>query len=323
VLPKLLTTNLAAVDPHGSFTTSLAKWGTHADPYRHVPGWSCAVARRADTHLAVEGDGELVRLAEGREAEVFLRPDGSVLKLMRDPAFEPRVHTEAAVLELLDDQEHLAPRCFGVVTLEGKPGLVEERIVGVDLATLMGRRPWLVWKGAAVLANTHLKVHGRQAPDSLPDLNGELRRQIETAPALPGHLAAFALEILNGLPDGDRLCHGDYHPGNVLGSWAAPTVIDWGNAARGHPAADVARTNVLLRMGDPMPNASRLLKVLASFGQRYFAQRYLSAYCRQTAFQIDLLRQWEVVRAAARFCEGIASEYGTLIAFIESQQRLR
>jgi hypothetical protein len=28
VLPKLLTANLAAVDPHGSFTTSLAYWAT-------------------------------------------------------------------------------------------------------------------------------------------------------------------------------------------------------------------------------------------------------------------------------------------------------
>jgi hypothetical protein len=83
---------------------------------------------------------------------VFLRPDGSVLKLMRDPTFEPRVHTEADVLELLDDQEHLAPRFFGVVTLEGKPGLIVERIVGADLAALMGGRPWLIWKGAAVLA---------------------------------------------------------------------------------------------------------------------------------------------------------------------------
>jgi hypothetical protein len=28
VLPKLLTTNLSAVDPHGSVTTSLMFWGT-------------------------------------------------------------------------------------------------------------------------------------------------------------------------------------------------------------------------------------------------------------------------------------------------------
>jgi hypothetical protein len=56
VLPKLLTTNLEQVDPHGSFTTSLAYWGTlralrnrlsameaegwYHDPYgRHEARW--------------------------------------------------------------------------------------------------------------------------------------------------------------------------------------------------------------------------------------------------------------------------------------------
>ncbi|TMA37195.1 MAG: aminoglycoside phosphotransferase family protein, partial [Deltaproteobacteria bacterium] len=44
--------------------------------------------------------------------------------------------------------------------------------------------------------------------------------------------------MLETLPDGDQLCHGDMHPGNIMLSRRGPMVIDWTNARRGHPAAD-------------------------------------------------------------------------------------
>jgi hypothetical protein len=42
---------------------------------------------------------KLVWFAEGRTADVLLRPDGSVLKLMRDPDAMPLIEREAAALE--------------------------------------------------------------------------------------------------------------------------------------------------------------------------------------------------------------------------------
>jgi Phosphotransferase enzyme family len=41
----------------------------------------------------------------------------------------------------------------------------------------------------------------------------------------------FAMRVLDGLPDGDRLCHGDYHPGNVLLTANRTRVIDQAGAA--------------------------------------------------------------------------------------------
>src|SRR5215475_12266456 len=29
------------------------------------------------------------------------------------------------------------------------------------------------------------------------------------------------------MPDGDRLCHGDFHPLNILGNTLDPMIIDW------------------------------------------------------------------------------------------------
>lgn len=40
------------------------------------------------------------------------------------------------------------------------------------------------------------------------------------------------------MPDGDHLCHGDFHPRNVLGEALQPILIDWPNACCGDPASD-------------------------------------------------------------------------------------
>lgn len=48
--------------------------------------------------------------------------------------------------------------------------------------------------------------------------------------------------ILPAVSRGDRLLHLDLHPDNAILSPGGPFVVDWTNARRGDPAADVALT---------------------------------------------------------------------------------
>lgn len=260
-------------------------------------------------------------LAQGREAEVFLEADGAVLKLQRDPAYGDRVQREAAALDALQRQGHLAPRVLRTVTVDGRPGLVMERVDGGDLLSLLGRRPLQVFRGGAVMGEVHAAMHECRAPEDLPDLRNEVRRRIGAADALAGGLRERALAVLDGLPGGERLCHGDLHLGNILGSWDAPVVIDWGDASRGDPVADVARTRLLHRFGVPPPGAPIVARALAPPGRRILAARYLSAYRRQTARPIDpsALERWEIVWAAARLWEPIPEEHPALLRFLRAR----
>jgi hypothetical protein len=269
----------------------------------------------------VTGGHGLTLLAEGREAEVFLRPDGTVLKLLRHPAMAERATREAAALGALNAHGTLAPRCIATVEMDGRPGLVLERVPGPDFLTVMGSRPWLVFRVGAVTARAHAAMHDQTAPATLPDLRHELRSRIARAPVLPRLSAAFALDLLEALPAGDRLCHGDFHPGNVLGTWARPAVIDWGDASRGDPVADVARTDLLLRVGAPPPGAALPLRVLIPLGRRLLADRYLTVYRRLHPVDADRLARWKVVRAAARLADGIEEEYEELLAFVDAARR--
>jgi aminoglycoside phosphotransferase (APT) family kinase protein len=263
---------------------------------------------------------ELTPLAAGREAEVFLRPDGAVLKLMRSPEYEDRAEREAAALETLAGG-HLAPRLVDVVWIDGRPGLVLERIAGTDLLTLLMRQPWLFLRAATVMGRVHAEMHQSKASSSLPQLNDSLRARIAGAHALAPELASYALGILDTLPEGDRLCHGDFHPGNIIGTWKALVVIDWGDASRGDPMADVARTELLHRLGAPPPGTPAPFVALMKIGRRLLARRYLAVYRRASPVDPNQLSRWLVVRVAARFVEGIEEEYDTLTSFLENRRR--
>jgi hypothetical protein len=90
------------------------------------------------------------------------------------------------------------------------------------------------------------------------------------------------------MPEGDRLCHGDI---NVLGEVSRPVVIDWPDACRGDPAADLCRPYLLLRL-----HAAGI------------AEPYLDAYCRISNVTWEKVLDWLPCVAAARLAEDIPDE---------------
>jgi aminoglycoside phosphotransferase (APT) family kinase protein len=257
--------------------------------------------------------GELERLAEGREAEVFLRGDGLVLKLWREPSYAPRRDREGAALRVLGSAGLPAPRVHEVVTVDGRPGLVVDRVPGISLLDEVGANPLRFERVARAMAEAHAAMHDVVAPADLPRLKDELRDRIDAAEPLPPELRPQVLAVLDALPDGDRLCHGDLHPGNMLGTASGPTVIDWGDASRGDPLGDVVRSTLLMRVGEPPPGAPRLIRLLARGGGSLLSARYVAHYRRQRHVDMTDVARWRTVRAAARLAEPIPEEHPRLL----------
>ena len=268
----------------------------------------------------MEAPDELVRIGEGVQAEVFLRPDGTVLKLWRSPTGQAAVEREATALRALSAYGSMAPGLVGVVEARGRPGLVMERVEGGGLAAALRSRPWSVGRTATTLARCHATIHALSAPVGLPALNDELRQRIQCSDRIPAHVAAFVLEVLADLPPGDRLCHGDFHVANVLGTSERPIVIDWPNATRGDPDADVAHTNVLHRFGRPREGTNRLERGVVNLGRAAFGSRYLSAYLSLRPIEPARLERWEIVRAAARLATAVAGEAPGLLRFLAQRR---
>ena len=84
------------------------------------------------------------RLAAGRTAEVFTWGEQDILKLFRPGIPPDQAKEEADLAAALHAAGVPSPALRGQVEVEGRPGLIYERITGPSLETLVHSRPWLL-----------------------------------------------------------------------------------------------------------------------------------------------------------------------------------
>jgi aminoglycoside phosphotransferase (APT) family kinase protein len=270
--------------------------------------------------MSVVNVAGLEKIAEGREAEIFAYEPGKVLRLLRDSDDAGRLEAEAQTMRAARDAGLPVPAPYDVINVDGRAGLIMDRVDGPDLLTEMGQKPWIVLRGARVTGELHARLNAVRAPDGTRSVHDVIRRRVDGVP-LPGDLRAFVLGLLEGLPDGDAVCHGDFHPGNIIDTPEGPQIIDWPNATRGHADADYARTRLLLRLGDPPPGTQPILRYLIGVVRGVFLRRYDATYRRLRKPDDAALARWEVVRAADRLWDGIEVERAKLLSIIESAYR--
>ncbi len=258
----------------------------------------------------------LVRIGQGRAAEVFALDRARVVKVARATA-DDSLEREAAALRAAKQAGMSVPAVHELTEIDGRRALVMDRAPGVDMLRRFGARPWTLLRAGSKLGRLHAKLHATVAPDVLPTVKAEIARRIETSPHVPPDVLARVTQILAGLPDGDRLCHLDYHPGNVLTDGATLTVIDWPAACRGDPLADVAATVLALRGGTPTPGTPLLTRLFAPLGRKVLLGGYSRGYQRARPIDRALLHRWQVVMACLRLTYGIGGEREPLLATID------
>jgi len=212
--------------------------------------------------------GEL--LGRGGSGEVFAFGPGRVLKLFW-PKYAYAVEMEARKARAVWRAGVRAPAVYELVELDGRPGIVYERIDGPLLFTRLGSGDAAVREVGRQLAELHVEMHRHELPE-LEDLVEEITRGIESLPEAERSSARARLACV---PRGKALYHGDFHPGNVI-LGAEIVVIDWVNAFSSHPAFDVARSAVGMRfqgVRDDTPPRSRVIRdaVTEEYLDRYLA----------------------------------------------------
>ena len=173
------------------------------------------------------------------------------------------------------------------------------------------RQPWKVLQYGRLLAELQVRMHESVFLADVPAQRKRLQNKIKNAEALPEYLKPKLLRALDSLPEGDRVCHGDFHPDNVLISSGNANIIDWIDASRGNPLADVARTSIILRgaaESAQIPNP--VLKMFV----KLFHSTYLNRYFRLHSSGQEEYRRWLPIAAAARLTEGIKESEAWLVA---------
>jgi aminoglycoside phosphotransferase (APT) family kinase protein len=243
--------------------------------------------------------------------------DHHVLKLFNAGFPIEWIQAEVQATRIAHKANLSVPAVGDLVKVDGRVGIIYERVDGMSMLHAFATRPWTFLSAVRQFVALHVAMHTCVQPE-LPSQRERLRHVIQEAPGLTVEVKERAQRRLEQLPDGDVICHGDYHPDNILMSAQGPVVIDWMTATRGNPLADVARTLLMCRLGSTPPGAGCLVRGATRLGQGVFHKVYLWEYVRHRPFPRERLEAWIPVLAAARLAEHIPEEEARLIALVET-----
>ncbi len=254
-------------------------------------------------------------LARGRTADVYEWRDGQIIKLFYDWVPDSWIQREAEISRAMSASSLPVPKFIEEVTAAGRRGLVFERIAGHSMVELLAARPWQFGRLARQMAELHAALHTENGR-TLRQLREELTDLIEGTGYVPAELKGEILTRLGRLPDGDALCHFDFHPGQIILSPKGPVALDWTAALKGDPAADIARTLVLLNFGE-VPNVGLAVRLTIALVRKGFQRQYLSRYLTlQPQVTAARVQEWMIPVAAARLAEDISGEREPILVYL-------
>ena len=229
-----------------------------------------------------------------------------VVRMLPSPLRAPQAAREAAVQGWCADRGYAAPQVLAVLGPEDGfdlPTQVMERASGTTMLDAFTAAPWRARRLVDRLAGLAHRLHALPTDGFPPDpatlVDHRLRLPREAVGRLDRAELAAALERVEQLDgramDGAAVvCHGDFHPLNVIVDGDAASVIDWTDAGLGPPEADVARTALLFHVA-AIAATSAVERAALKVAGPWLSRRYLRTYRAGAALDPDRLRVWEVL----------------------------
>ncbi len=182
----------------------------------------------------------LQKLAEGNTAEIFQLDNNRILKLFKPcyskDAMLHEYHNHQVVSGLLDS----VPKLYEIVEENGRFGYIMEQIKGTNLAELLLNEHTFT-KAMEQFVFLH-KEWNKEASSEVISYKDWMKAMMADKEG-----NAELLEKINQLPEGNTLCHGDFHPYNILVTTEnKPIVIDFANVCKAPKEYDIARTYFLM-----------------------------------------------------------------------------
>lgn len=198
-----------------------------------------------------------------------------------------------------------------------RPAQVMERAPGIMLMDVLLSSPWRFRTLMGDLAGLHAQVH-RADPDGFPSGDDLLDRRLaltrETAERLDHEALRRALDDvaviaprLRGGPS--AVCHGDFHPLNVLVSPGALQLIDWTDAGVGDRHGDVARTLLLFSVAWLAATSRAERLVLRAVGPM-LGRSYRRAYRHELDLDEERVALWTPVHLLHGWSQAVGVNEG-------------
>jgi aminoglycoside phosphotransferase (APT) family kinase protein len=224
-------------------------------------------------------------IVERPDKKIYLE-DGKVYKLMGGSFSAPDVLNEALNLAAVGQTELKVPKFHEVRQINGSWAIVMDHVEGDTLADLMAKDPGGLDAHLNRFVDIQLEMHKHTA-SWLPVLLEKTQRKIKAS----GLDATTRYELhtrLDSLPRHTKLCHGDFHPSNIIITAGGDAyIIDWSHATQGNASADAALTWLLFRLE----------------GKTDTADKYLDLFCEKSDTAKQYVQKWIAIVSASRLAK--------------------
>ncbi|MFJ8262370.1 aminoglycoside phosphotransferase family protein [Rummeliibacillus sp. NPDC094406] len=230
-------------------------------------------------------------ISKGNTAEIY-RFDNKIVKLLKEYLPYTESLYEAKKQEFAYSCGLDVPKIHEITEFNGRQAIVMEYIKGQTVGELILNNMELAERYFNIFANAQMNMHNIVVESGLLEsMSEKLKRQIISGRILNEFQKSEILKRLDSMNFESRLCHGDYHPFNLILNNDKVTIIDWVDSSAGDIRADVYRSYLLI-----------------SQSSLELAELYLGAYCQKSKLSREEVFQWAPIIVGARLSENVSSE---------------
>jgi uncharacterized protein (TIGR02172 family) len=248
------------------------------------------------------------------------------MKLYHSGFPDEAVQNEFRITEALFEKGLPVPQARLFVDDMMRKGIIFERIEGSTMLSLMIQEPLLVEELSRQMAICHHSLHAQDDDEgALPTQKQILNGAIRNTSLLSEEDKALVITYLSTLPERKQICHGDFHPDNVMLNETRDQhwVIDWMTGMSGDPAGDVARSWVILMSGTLPEDADPAVHRGFELARNVMLNHYIQQYIQISGISRQELDAWILPVAAARLDERLpAVEVDQLLKLVQDRIRL-
>jgi uncharacterized protein (TIGR02172 family) len=225
---------------------SLNRTGAFKELVKHInfiwPGTFDSAKGGYKKYKEVSVDGcELI--GHGAKGDVYRYDDELVIKvfnqnnLFQDVERETELARRAFVLGVP------TAISFGIVAVGDRYGAMYELVDSDTLSAFIAREPDRVEEYAKLMSGVAHEIHSVEVGDDdvFPEALERIQEYIRGGVAYEDErLAKKCMALVNALPEGRTLVHGDFHTNNVFMMNGEPLLIDMDRVSRGHPIIELS-----------------------------------------------------------------------------------
>lgn len=232
--------------------------------------------------------------------EMYRSDKGTFVKVFNQEFSKADILNEALNQARVEETDLNMPKILDVEKIDGRWSIEMDYVQGKTLNSLMAENPDKEDEYLELFVDLQRTVLSKRVP-MLNKLKDKMQERISRAD-LDATTRYDLHTRLDSLPKHYNLCHGDFHPGNVIITEdGTPYVIDWAHATQGNASADVAATYLMFYLE----------------GREKLAEKYLKLYCLKSDTAKQYVQKWIPIVAASRLTKAKPEEEEFLRKWID------